>query len=131
MRDNDINHCSAHNLIVSNLTYDADQFKKERTDKKVNTYNVKERKNIQPIRREIKQYDLTPLLLREIEYATFLRDSNTYQVRGECDARKLQYTSTTNWTGLLKLIKADEGDDKYFKPMTSYDAFKWNETHYK
>ena len=59
------------------------------------------------------------------------RDSSTDQVRRECDERNLQYTSSTNWTNLLRLIKSDEGDDKFFKPMTSYDAFKWNETHYE
>ena len=96
MRDNDKNHCSTHHSIVSNLTCDGNQFKQERTDKKVNNYKLKERGNTRPIRREIQRYDLTPLLLGKTQYAKLLKDSNTDQVRREFDARKLQYTSSTN-----------------------------------
>ena len=130
MRQNDDGHYNTHRLIVSNLTCDADQFKRERTDKKVSHYKVKERGNARPIRTETKRYDLTPLLCGKIQYAKLLKDSNVDQVRRECDARKLQYTLSTNWTSLIKLIKTHEGDDKFFKPLTEYSAFKWNETHY-
>jgi len=131
MRQNDDGHYNTHRLIVSNLTCDADQFKRERTDKKVSHYKVKERGNARPIRTEKKRYDLTPLLCGKIQYAKLLKDSNVDQVRRECDARKLQYTLSTNWTSLIKLIKTHEGDGKFFKPLTDYSAFKWNETHYE
>ena len=52
------------------------------------------------------------------------------QIFQECDARNLQYLPTTNWTDLLNLIKCNENDNKYFKPVTNYELFKLNETHY-
>ena len=131
MRQNDDGHYNTHRLIVSNLTCDADQFKQERTDKKVSHYKAKESANARPIRTETKRYDLTPLLCGKIQYAKLLKDSNVDQVRREYDARKVQYTVSTNWTSLIKLIKTHEGDDKFFKPLTEYSAFKWNETHYE
>ena len=76
------------------------------------------------------RYELTPLLEGKIQYHKMKRDHNIEQVRLECQARGLQFDHRTNWTSLLKLIKGDEKDNKFFKPKTNYDNFKWNEAHY-
>ena len=58
------------------------------------------------------------------------KDDKMEQVRKEFDAGNLRYYSNTNWTSLLQLIKQDERGNKYFKPKTYYNRFKWNETHF-
>ena len=58
------------------------------------------------------------------------RDDNIEQIKLECQAQGLQFNHGTNWTSLLKLIKGDKNNNKFFKPKTNYDNFKWNETHY-
>ena len=130
-RDND-SFQKAYSSVYESLTCNKKQFKKERIDKKVSEYKKKEQSTTTRGQRtqHQKKYDLTPLLEGKIQYAKMLRKHNNEQVRNECDARNLTYLPTTNWTKLLNLIKADEGDKKYFKPKTDYDAFKWNETHY-
>ena len=45
------------------------------------------------------------------------------QIRSESAARGLQYkfNEQTNWTELLKILKAHENDKKYFKPLINYE----------
>ena len=74
-------------------------------------------------------YELTPLLNGKIQYAKLLRDHNIEYIQKESDSCNLQYNETTNWRDLIKLIKQDEGDNKYFTPRTEYCLFKWNEIH--
>ena len=122
-----------YSLVVKNLTSDAIQFKKERIEKKVREYKEKEATTTQRGQRTSQtttRYELTPLLEGKIQYHKMKRDHNIEQVRLECQARGLQFDHRTNWTSLLKLIKGDEKDNKFFKPKTNYDNFKWNETHY-
>ena len=59
-----------------------------------------------------------------------MRGHNIEQIQKECDSRNLQYDETTNWRDLIKLIKQDKGNNKYFTPQTEYYLFKWNETHF-
>ena len=48
---------------------------------------------------------------------------NVEQIRSESAARGLQYkfNEQTNWTELLKILKAHENDKKYFKPLINYE----------
>ena len=122
----------AKEIIHKDLTMDERQFKKQRIDQKVNLYKDKESSQGRSTRRIAMQtrYELTPLLNGKIQYAKLLRDHNIEQIRRECDSRNLQYNETTNWRNLIKLIKQNEGDNKYFTPRTDYCLFKWNETHF-
>ena len=75
-------------------------------------------------------HTLTPLMLGKIQYHKMKKEHNISQVRKELTARNISFDSTTNWTGMLKLLKKDENDNKYFRPRTDYDSFKWNSTHF-
>ena len=54
-------------------------------------------------------------------------------VRNELMAQGLgaQFDETTSQTNLLTLLKTHEGDKRYFKPLASYDVFKWLPFHYE
>ena len=119
--------------VAKRLSCEDMQFKKERIEEKVRNYKEKENTTTrrgQRQQQEQKKYDLTPLLEGKIQYGKMKRDHNIDQIQRECKARNLRYEANTNWTTLIQLIKADEKDNKYFKPKTDYDLFKWNETHY-
>ena len=73
---------------------------------------------------------LTPLMQGKIQYHKLKKAHNLEQVRNELKERELPFDQTTNWTALLKILKEDEQDKKYFKPRTNYDNFKWNSTHF-
>ena len=53
-------------------------------------------------------------------------------VRAELIQRGLvaQIYSRITWTAMIKLLKYDEKDSKYFKSVTNYDTFKWNTFHF-
>ena len=51
-------------------------------------------------------------------------------VRAEVLARHIAFPPDINWRDLIKLLKNDEGDPKFFTPITNYDNFKWNESHF-
>ena len=59
------------------------------------------------------------------------KEHNMIAVRNELLARNIMFDDETKWTSLLKLLKENEGDNKYFKPLTDYDAFKWNSNHFE
>ena len=117
--------------IYDNLTQKDVQFKKERTDIKVAkiiesidtmpAQNVYERRQGQT---------LTPLLEGKIQYGKLLKAHNLDAVCAEVTARGIAFLPTTNWTSLLKIIKEHEGNTKFFKPLTDYTNFKWNESHF-
>ena len=65
-----------------------------------------------------------------MQYHKLKKAHNLEQVRNELKERELPIDQTTNWTALLKILKEDEQDNKYFKPRTNYDNFKWNSTHF-
>ena len=52
-----------------------------------------------------------------------MRDQNIQQVKAELNTRNVNYNDTHNWTDLLNLLKANEGNQKYFKPLTPYESF--------
>ena len=53
--------------------------------------------------------------------------SNIDVVRNELIACRLEdkFTNNTNWRDLLKILKEDEKDNRFFTPVTDYDLFKW------
>ena len=118
-----------HKHILSQLTCDEHQFKKARIDEKVGLYIRRENDTTRSVLTS-KGYHLTPLLCGKIQYAKMLKKHNFEQVRNECRARNLLFDDKTNYKSLIGLIKNDENDNKYFKPKTNYDLFKWNETHF-
>ena len=116
----------AQSMIHNDLTLDERQLKKQRIDQKVNLYKDEESSQGRSSQRVPLQigYELTPLLNGKIQYAKLLRDHNIEQIRKECDSRNLQYDETTNWRDLIKLIKQDERDNKYFTHRTEDCLFK-------
>ena len=54
------------------------------------------------------------------------------QIKNELRARGLQhqFNDTTDWMNLLKLLKQIENYKKFFVPLTSYDSFNRNSSHF-
>ena len=73
---------------------------------------------------------LTPLIQGKIQYHKMKKEHNLAAVRNKLSERNILFNEQTNWTTLLKLLKQNEGDKKYFRPHTNYDQFKWNSTHF-
>lgn len=119
--------------IKKKLTKPSIQFKYERINDKVEKViahlndnpapNVYERRTGQT---------LTPLLDGRIQIGKLKKVHNMDAIRNELTARGMgeRFNAATNWTNLLKLLKEHEKDNKYFRPLTDYDAFKWNATHF-
>ena len=114
--------------ILHSLTKPNVQFKKERIDKKMNVmiqrYNNTPAPNVYERRTG---ETLTPLLQGRIQFHKMKKADNMDAVRNELIARGLQdrFTQNTNWTDLLKILKEDEEDVRFFTPVTEYDSFKW------
>ena len=118
--------------IDSSLTNLNTQFKKERVDKKINRIKQKYSNTPAPNVYERRTgQTLTPLIQGKIQYHKMKKDQNMIAVRNELLARNVMFDDETKWIALLKLLKENEGDKKYFKPLTNYDAFKWNSTHFE
>ena len=73
---------------------------------------------------------LTPLLMGKIQFGKLKKAYNLDAIRKECLARGLQFDNSTNWKSLISMIKNHEKDNKYFKPLTNYNSFKWNASHF-
>ena len=75
---------------------------------------------------------LTPLIQGKIQYRKLKKKFNIEQVRCELCERGLneKLDDKKNWTTLVKLLKQHEKDNKFFSPLTSYDAFKWTSIHF-
>ena len=73
---------------------------------------------------------LTPLLQCKIKYGKLKKEPNFDAVRAEVLARHIAFPPDINWRDLIKLLKNHEGDPKFFTPVTNYDHFKWNESHF-
>ena len=56
-----------------------------------------------------------------------MKEKNVKQVRRELNTRGVAFDLTDSWTKLLTKLKEHEEDQKYFKPVTAYDAFVWTE----
>ena len=76
---------------------------------------------------------LTPLIQGKIQYGKLLKKHNIEQVRCELIKRGEgeKFDERTKWTALIKLLKRHEKDNKYFMPLTNYDAFMWNSLHFE
>lgn len=51
------------------------------------------------------------------------KEDNMKAVREELKARQVAFEKSDGWMKLLTLLKAHEGDNKYFSPVTDYDNF--------
>ena len=120
-----------HKVIFDSITRIDAQFKKERTDMKVakiiETIDTAPAQNVYKCRQG---QTLTPLLEGKIQFGKLLKSHNLDAVRDEVTARGIVFLPTTNWTSLLKIIKENEGNNKFFKPLTDYTNFKWNDSHF-
>ena len=118
--------------IHTDLTDSSHQFKKERIDKKIQ--KVKQKYSDRPNPNVYQQrtgQTLTPLILGKIRYHKTKKKHNINAVRGELVARGLtNFDNKTNWLMLLKILKQHEQDEKFFKPQTDYNNFKWLSTHF-
>ena len=130
-RNNDDTYEHERMIINQSLTDLDTQFKKERVDKKVTLVKSKYANTPAPNVYERRTgQTLTPLIQGKIQYHKMKKEHNVASVRNELVHRNISFDEGTNWTTLLKLLKANEGDKKYFRPLTDYDAFKWNSTHF-
>ena len=73
---------------------------------------------------------LTPLISGKVQYAKIVKAHNMQAVRNELTARGFVFNANTTLKAMIKLIKEKEGDSKYFTPLTNYNSFKWNITHF-
>lgn len=104
------------------------QFKKERNQKRVDHAKDNFRNATNPNRWERRTGEtLPPLMEGKIQFGLLIKKYNMEQVRNELVERGLEnkFDQTTGWRDLLKILKDDKGDEKYFTPRTTYDAFKW------
>ena len=119
--------------IKKKLTKPSIQFKYERINNKVEKViaQVNDNPVLNVYERRAGQ-TLTPLLDGRIQIGKLKKVHNMEAIRNELTARGMgeHFNAETNWTNLLKLLKEHEKDKKYFRPLTDYDAFKWNATHF-
>ena len=66
----------------------------------------------------------------KIQYHKLKKAHNLAQIRNELTARRLYFDQMMNWTKLISILKQHEGNKKFFYPLTNYDVFKWNSTHF-
>ena len=116
------------------------QFKKERVSKKLDY--IKDHINDTPgpnVYETITGQSLTPLLMGRVQLVLCLKSHNLVAIRGELPARGVTFDGNTNYTDIKKLLQEDEKkkmkddstyDKRYFKPVTRYENFKWNENHF-
>ena len=131
-KSNEKSYLEERQLINLSLTDLNTQFKKERVDKKVTLVKSKYANTPAPNVYERRTgQTLTPLIKGKIQYHKMKKEHNLAAVRNELIRRNITFNEQTNWTALLKMLKENEGDKKYFKPLTNYDGFKWNSTHFE
>ena len=121
-------------VISLSLTNPDNQFKKQRIEKKltniISKYNNNSASNIYE---KHTGQSLTPLLEGKIQHHKMKKNHNMKTARDGLVVYNLQasFTNKTNWTPLLKLLKQDENNKKCFKPLTVYERFKWNSSHFE
>ena len=124
---------SERKYLKRELTSKPLQFKQERIAKKVNRVISWINLDLPPnqYQRRVGQ-TLTPLMQGKIQYGKLIKKYNIEQIRCELTTRGLNkhFDDETNWTSLLKLLKTNEKDNKFFKPRTDYDSFRWNSIHF-
>ena len=68
-------------------------------------------------------YHITPLIEGKIQFGFLKKENNIVQVRNELQARHVPFQPGSNWTSLINKLRKNEGDPKYFMPVTDYDLF--------
>ena len=113
------------------LTDSTKQFKSKRIESKVEVLKRKAHDTPAPNVYERRTgQTLTPLMQGKIQYHKLKKAHNLAQIRNELTARQLSFDQMMNWTKLISILKQHEGNKKFFHPLTNYDAFKWNSTHF-
>ena len=127
---------STHQLnrkaLYSSLSRNETQFKRERIDAKVGKVirTIPNTPDSNVYERRVGQ-TLTPRLLEgKIQYGKLLKDPIFDSVRAEVIARSITFPPDINWRDLIKLLMNNEGGPKFFTPVTNYDNFKWNDSHF-
>lgn len=113
------------------LTMDNCHFKKIRIKKKLN--HIKSRINNSPAPNVYQRRTgetLTPLIQGKIQFHKLKKKFNIQQIRSELREREIEFEQNENWTTLIKRLKQHENNNKYFTPLTPYDSFLWNSTHF-
>ena len=125
---------SKRRRIKDSLTKPSIQFKKERINRKVDKVKATYFNTPAPNRFQRREgYTLTPLMEGKIQYGKMKKKDNMDAVRDELRVRCISFDSSTGWKEMIKLLKEHERKtnntvhDKYFRPLTEYDNFRWNE----
>eukprot|EP00957_Ditylum_brightwellii_P016664 1252736-Ditylum_brightwellii.AAC.1 len=65
-------------------------------------------------------HTIAPLIQGKIQYSKMKKDNNIEAIQQELQVQGLRnkFDGNTKWTILLVLPKENEGDEKYFKPVT-------------
>ena len=127
-----VDFTAAQKTMKQSLTLTNNQWKKKRIGRKVDQIKQKAYNTPAPnIYERRTGQTLTPLMSGKIQYHKMKKEHNMVQVRNELAARNISFDTSTSWTAMLKLLKQHEKDNKYFRPRTSYDSFKWNSNHFE
>ena len=111
-------------FVWNQLTNKEQLFKTARIEKKVQKFKDNINRPHVPTQAETRQgCFITPLLLGKHQYGKIKKEDNMKVVREELKARQGAFGKSDGWMKLLTLLKAHEGDNKYFSPVTDYDNF--------
>lgn len=117
--------------LTQALTLERSGFKKERIRKKIDHIKDRIRNTPAPnIYQRRTGQTLTPLIQGKIQFHKLKKKYNTKQIKDELVKRGIEFDNRQNWTTLIKLLKQHEKDNNFFTPLTPYDSFKWNSTHF-
>ena len=128
VRDGKEKYKEARSQVRNSLKCKDAQFKTARIEKKVALFRDNFHKPHLPNQMENRSgFFITPLMQNKIQYGKLKRDENIMQIRRELEARRVNFEASDNWTRLLTLLKENENDQKYFKPVTDYQVFITND----
>ena len=117
--------------IQKAITNKDSQFKTHRIQCKVEKVIEKAHANPAPnIYERRTGQTLTPLMSGKIQIHKMKKQHNMEAVRNELRVRGCTFMETDTWTTLLNKLKTHEQNKKFFTPLSEYDAFKWNSTHF-
>ena len=125
---NPVEYMNRRKEIRRSLKEKCVQFKAARLEKKVDIFKDGYNKPHRPNQAETREgFYVTPLLQGKVQYGKMKKEENIKSVRDELSARNIQFSNKDNWTKLLTLLKEDEGDGKFFKPVIEYNRFITND----
>ena len=117
--------------IQKAITNKDSQFKSHRIQCKVEKVIEKANANPAPnIYERRTGQTLTPLMNGKIQIHKMKKQHNMEAVRKELRLRECTFLQTDTWTVLLNKLKTHEQNNKFFTPLSDYDSFKWNSTHF-